>query len=206
MLFRSLATVTGRGASTSTALSLNGGATIAGVTVSGDIAFSGTERKITVGQRNRLVFSYQTFGTVDSGSDRGGWMWNAYYDWTVPGYKFLNSNGQGASMLRITDNALYFHVKAGPATSDTLFSWGAQYDVWHSGNLTNLNQLTNGPGYITGNQTITLSGDVTGSGATSISTTIASNAVTTAKINNGAVTAAKLATFGAGDKIGRAHV
>lgn len=196
-----LATVTGRGASTSTALSLNGGATIAGVTVSGDIAFSGTERKITVGQRNRLVFSYQTFGTVDSGSDRGGWMWNAYYDWTVPGYKFLNSNAQGAAILRITNTDLQFGVKAGPATSDSSFSWDSTYTVWHSGNLTNLNQLTNGPGYITGNQTITLSGDVTGSGATSISTTIASNAVTTAKINNGAVTAAKLATFGAGDTI-----
>lgn len=44
--------------------------------------------------------------------------------------------------------------------------------IWHSGNLTNLNQLTNGPGYITGNQTITLSGDVSGSGTTSISVTV----------------------------------
>lgn len=35
--------------------------------------------------------------------------------------------------------------------------------------------------YLTGNQTVTLSGDVTGSGATSISTTIANNAVTFAK-------------------------
>jgi hypothetical protein len=38
---------------------------------------------------------------------------------------------------------------------------------------TNNNQLTNGAGYITGNQTITLSGDVTGSGTTSISVTVA---------------------------------
>lgn len=60
---------------------------------------------------------------------------------------------------------------------------------------------SNPSGYITGNQNITVSGDVTGSGATSIVTTIASNAVTTAKINNGAVTAAKLATFGAGEGI-----
>lgn len=35
---------------------------------------------------------------------------------------------------------------------------------------TNNNQLTNGAGYITGNQTITLSGDVTGSGTTGITT------------------------------------
>ena len=58
---------------------------------------------------------------------------------------------------------------------------------------------SNPSGYITGNQNITLSGDVTGSGATSIVTTIANNAVTTAKINNGAITAAKLATFGASE-------
>ena len=38
---------------------------------------------------------------------------------------------------------------------------------------TNLNQFTNGPGYITGNQSITVSGDVTGSGTTSIATTLA---------------------------------
>ena len=36
--------------------------------------------------------------------------------------------------------------------------------------------------YLTGNQTITLNGDVTGSGATSIATTIAANAVTLAKM------------------------
>lgn len=60
---------------------------------------------------------------------------------------------------------------------------------------------SNPSGYITGNQNITLSGDVTGSGTTSIATTIVNNAVTTAKINNGAVTAAKLATFGAGEGI-----
>jgi hypothetical protein len=37
------------------------------------------------------------------------------------------------------------------------------------------------PGYLTGNQTVTLSGDLSGSGATSISATISSNAVTFAK-------------------------
>jgi hypothetical protein len=29
-------------------------------------------------------------------------------------------------------------------------TWGSWYTMWNSGNLTNLNQLTNGPGYITG--------------------------------------------------------
>jgi hypothetical protein len=58
---------------------------------------------------------------------------------------------------------------------------------------------SNPSGYITGNQNITISGDVTGSGTTSIVTTIVNNAVTTTKINNGAITAAKMATFGAGE-------
>ena len=47
-----------------------------------------------------------------------------------------------------------------------------EYSVYHSGNLTNLNQLTNGPGYITGNQSISISGDASGSGTTSISLTV----------------------------------
>ena len=37
---------------------------------------------------------------------------------------------------------------------------------------TNLSSFTNGPGYITGNQSITLSGDLSGTGTTSISTTL----------------------------------
>ena len=41
--------------------------------------------------------------------------------------------------------------------------------------------------YLTANQTITLSGDVTGSGATAITATIVNNAITTAKIANAAV-------------------
>ena len=43
---------------------------------------------------------------------------------------------------------------------------------------TNNNELTNGAGYITGNQTITLSGDASGSGTTSISVTVANDSHT----------------------------
>lgn len=52
---------------------------------------------------------------------------------------------------------------------------------------TNTNQLTNGAGFITGNQTITLSGVVTGSGSTAITTSIAAGAITNAMLANGAV-------------------
>jgi hypothetical protein len=47
---------------------------------------------------------------------------------------------------------------------------------------TNNTQITNGAGYITGNQTITLSGDVSGSGATAITTTIGALKVTNAML------------------------
>jgi hypothetical protein len=62
---------------------------------------------------------------------------------------------------------------------------------------------SNPAGYISGNQTITLSGDVTGSGTTAITTTIANNAVTTAKINNSAVTLAKIADIATARLLGR---
>lgn len=47
----------------------------------------------------------------------------------------------------------------------------------------NISQWTNDSGYITGNQTITLSGDVTGSGTTGITTTIAAGAVDIAMLS-----------------------
>lgn len=57
--------------------------------------------------------------------------------------------------------------------------------------------------YLTTNQTITLSGDVTGSGTTAITATIANNAVTTAKILDASVTLAKMANMATDSLIGR---
>lgn len=68
---------------------------------------------------------------------------------------------------------------------------------------TNTNQLTNGSGFITANQTITLNGDVTGAGTTTIATTIANDAVTTVKIINGAVTFTKQANISTNKLLGR---
>lgn len=75
--------------------------------------------------------------------------------------------------------------------------FGAWYKIWTSGTLTNLNQLTNGPGYITGNQTITLSGAVTGSGATAITTTLANSVVGIANLS--ATGTASASTYLRGD-------
>lgn len=47
----------------------------------------------------------------------------------------------------------------------------------------NITELTNNAGYLTANQTITLSGDITGSGTTSISTAIAAGVIVNADVN-----------------------
>ena len=79
----------------------------------------------------------------------------------------------------------------GRATSDTLTNKtisGASNTI--SGlsvaNFTsgNISQWTNNSNYLTGNQTITLSGDVSGSGATTISTTIGNGAISLSKMAN----------------------
>lgn len=76
----------------------------------------------------------------------------------------------------------------------TLNATGATFSVNKIANLTSNGfvKTTGGDGtlsidtstYITANQTITLSGDVTGSGSTAITTTIANDAVTNAKLAN----------------------
>lgn len=59
------------------------------------------------------------------------------------------------------------------------------------------------PNFLTSNQTITLTGDVTGSGTTLITTAIATNAVTTSKIANTAVTFAKFQNINTNRLLGR---
>jgi hypothetical protein len=68
---------------------------------------------------------------------------------------------------------------------------------------TNNNQIANGAGYLTSNQNINLLGDVTGSGNTTIGTTISNNAVTTAKILNANITYEKIQNIAADRILGR---
>jgi len=74
----------------------------------------------------------------------------------------------------------------------TVASTGAYSDLAGKPTIpTNNNQLVNGAGYITANQSITLSGDISGSGTTSITTTIGSGKVTSAMLA-GSIAASKL--------------
>lgn len=89
-----------------------------------------------------LSFGSQTGTWITSSamSDSIGWnsSYGTYIGSTVGGTKYLYANG-------------------------TFYDSTAYRTLWHNGNLTNLNQLTNGPGYITG-ESDTLA-TVTGRGA-----------------------------------------
>lgn len=164
-----LATVTGRGASTSTTVTLSGGASIA----DSWIFYNDTDRNPgsatyypnVQARAVRFIFAGASY-TGTGGNYAGVMQFNPWTGTTAStgdasyqlAFGSTAANGGGVPQLRIRKGI------------DT--TWNSWYDIYHSGNLTNLNQLTNGPGYITGNQNITLSGDVSGSGATSISVTV----------------------------------
>jgi hypothetical protein len=124
-----LATVTGRGASTSTAVTLSS----SGNTFNGHHYFS----------------AYDANGNHYPHYNNGG-----------------NNNGSKLNlrMFDTSGNAVVFYLNG----ADKSIQWNGN-NIWHAGNLTNLNQLTNGPGYITGyTETDTLA-TVTSRGATTAS-------------------------------------
>lgn len=77
------------------------------------------------------------------------------------------------------------------ATTDSFMQ--AKSGAWAARTVAQVKADLGLSGTNSGDQTITLTGDVTGSGAGSFAATIAANAVTTTKILDGTVTAAKLA-------------
>lgn len=95
--------------------------------------------------------------------------------------------GKTVSGTTGTGNVVF---SASPTLTGTITAAAANF----SGAISASNFSGSSSGTNTGDQTITLTGDVTGSGTGSFATTIANNAVTTVKINNAAVTAAKLGT------------
>jgi hypothetical protein len=113
-----------------------------------------------------------------------------FYDGTTFRGGFgLDSWGHGGSDANLVlyvngDNTLFFSTSGTKRASLSSAAFNSLVaiqqngnQVWHAGNLTNLNQLTNGPGYITGySETDTLA-SVTGRGAsTSTAVTFSTNA------------------------------
>ncbi len=112
----------------------------------------------------------------------------------------MNTGGgyvnMGTTQLLSVPYALHAKTVESVTENDPVFSSSPAAGI-SSGNITNWNTAYGWgnhatAGYLTGNQNITLFGDVTGSGTTTMTTSIANNAVTTAKIANNAVTVAKL--------------
>lgn len=107
---------------------------------------------------------------------------------TVTSVSVATANGFGGSVANATTT---------PAITITTGVTGLL-----KGDGTGVSAAVAGTDYLTGNQTVTLGGDLSGSGTTSITATIASNAVTTAKVNNNAITYAKLQTAASAGVVG----
>ena len=131
---------------------------LTGGTITGNLNLSAATL-MNMGQQARIQFSYSNLQTVDSGSDRAGWLWNSYYDWSgTPSYKFWSTNAQGAAMLHMGPTQLTFYTKAGPSTANTAFSWDAANVVVHSGNVSTY-ALPSSGGSLSGS--LSVSGNIT---------------------------------------------
>lgn len=91
----------------------------------------------------------------------------------------------GMADLTVDLDGRYIENEADPVWSSVAADYYTKTNLQTSGQaIVHWGNITSAPPFITSNQTITLSGDVTGSGATSITTTISSNAVTYAKMQD----------------------
>jgi hypothetical protein len=130
-----------------------------------DVSAAWTAPGASIGNGFR-VYRYDSSATNKPVSnDNANWLLNIY------SHPSGGTASYGHQIAAANTENIYFRQ----VSNGSFSSWRTLY---HSGNLTNLNQLTNGPGYITANQSITLSGDATGSGATAITVTLANSGVT----------------------------
>ena len=170
------------------------------------ISVSGTYPNFTIANTGGTVLGIHTSGPITGGTITT--TGTIGFDYTYSG-TFTNAIWHGGAIdltTYVSGNLGVFHLNGGTGASSGTFwrgdgtwasvpipsvgTWGAlNYPTWVSG--TPFVKMTaagtfglDTSTYITGNQTITLSSDVTGSGTTSITTTIATGAVTLAKMAN----------------------
>ena len=109
-----------------------------------------------------------------------------------------STNVQSAGALMDSEVTNLAQVKAFSSADYATAAQGTTADSALQPN-DNISELTNDSGYITGNQTITLSGDATGSGTTAITVALAANTVGVSELNLTDGTAGQfLKTDGAG--------
>jgi hypothetical protein len=140
-----LSSVTARGATSSTQITLSGK-----LRMSSDLG---------IDAGNALYFGREeSFGGSNTGGDDYG-----YITFDNNSTTYSDAGGSERSVLRIgTSNDGVGNVEDNLAIESTANIYlnpagviyrgnkATRYTIWDSGNLTNLNQLTNGPGYITG--------------------------------------------------------
>jgi hypothetical protein len=104
---------------------------------------------------------------------------NKTYRWTGSAYVEISpSPGTTDSLTEGTTNKYYTDTRSRSAISFTAGS-GAYNSVTGVITIpTNTNQLTNGAGFISGNQSITITGDAAGVGSTSINLTLTNSGAT----------------------------
>jgi hypothetical protein len=152
---------------------------VTGNTILGKIGSSGKIQELSATDVRTLL-------NVANGAD-------AYVSWVLAVTGTAGSQTvTSGSTVTITGTAPITAVRSGATVTLSHAVSGVTAGTYNNVTVNTLGHVTAGSnvGYITGNQTITLSGDVTGSGATSITATIANQAVTYAKIQN--VTADRL--------------
>jgi hypothetical protein len=175
-----LATVTARGATTSTAVTLNGGATIGstGLVVNGSTSGTATVVATAIAGSATLTLPATT-GTLALTSqiptvNNGTFTLNIGTA-AASGASVTVSAGTGYTANSATNTT--YSVSVGPSLSAlaTFMATGTAGFIRRTAIDTYAIDTST---YLTGNQTITLTGDVTGSGTTSITTTLANSGVT----------------------------
>jgi len=115
------------------------------------IEFLGTYGLYSATNAARLYANDGSYGAWKIEGTRGSWG----------GLEFVTATGGNISlMIQTAGTQAGFANNTGGwmfrRDADNLYVWsgasggGTQRTVWHNGNLTNLSQLTNGPGYVTG--------------------------------------------------------
>lgn len=122
---------------------------VSGDTMTGNLTINGGDFYIKGGSSGNRTFGFKRTNSnhnIDVGWDwtntDGAGAWFRNVEDSNPGeFGFFARNSSGYAQLRGRPDGTFQWQPTGGST------W---YDIWHKGNLTNLNQLTNGPGYITG--------------------------------------------------------
>lgn len=174
-----LATVTGRGASTSTAVTLTGGVTVGATGVKINGSTSGTATILTSATAGTPTLTLPTAtGTLaliaDIPTVSNGTLTLSVGTAAASGATVTVGTGTGFSANTATNTT--YTISVGPALTAlaTFMQTATAGFIRRTGTDTFAIDTST---YLTGNQTITLTGDVTGSGTTSISTTLANSGV-----------------------------